>query len=226
MIDQQMDVGKAYLCPTELCDFDNKVIKTEARRIAGGIVDPKEAAVKIFYFVRDQIPYGLDRFDVKASDTLGNRVGTCVQKTNLQVALLRACGIPARYHHVVLSQDILKGILADVVYRAIPGEISFHPWCECYLSGNWIACESLFDQALYSAAVKKGLFGKEQIPTIDWGGGDDLVVVTSWIKEDIGAFHSLDDLFKEVEKVAKSSKLVNRIGYYISNRHTNRLRRA
>ncbi len=215
-----------YLEPTELCDSDNEEVKKKAQELTKDAANPKQAAIRIFHFVRDQIPFGVEHNDAKASDTLRKGTGHCVPKANLQVALLRAIGIPARYHQVVLSKEVLKGILPDRIHKMLPEKIWYHPWCECYLSGKWISCESLFDKALYDAAVRKEVLSKEQIPMIDWDGENDLTMVGSWMLEDKGTFSSLDDVFREAESESNAPGFVSRIVFYFSNRYTSKLRKS
>jgi hypothetical protein len=43
-------------------------------------------------------------------------------------------------------------------------KIWFHPWCECNISGKWIACDAVFDKEIYNAAIKNGIFTKEKEP--------------------------------------------------------------
>jgi len=214
-----------YLSPTGLCDSDSQKIRKKARKIIKDAKTPKEAAIKIFYFVRDHILFAMDNFDVKASETLERGVGQYVTKTNLQVALLRAMGIPARYHLAVLSKDCLKGLIPEFAYRNAPEKLWWHPWCECFLSGRWVSCDSLLDKKLYDDACKKGIISKEQIPTIDWDGENDLNMTSAWILEDKGAFHSLDDVFKKAQKEVLPPKIVTRILFYFSNRYTDKLRK-
>lgn len=213
------------LQPTELCDSDDPEIMRKARELIDGADTPKEAALRIFHYVRDQILFALDNMDVKASDTLKKGSGQCVTKTNLQVALMRAAGIPARYHQVVLSKECLKGIVSSTAYSGTPNRIWWHPWCECHLSGRWIACETLFDKELYEAGCEKGVIRREQIPTIDWDGESDLIQTTAWILEDTGTSHSLDDVFRRVQKETLSPKIITNIMLYFSNRYTNKLRK-
>ena len=59
-----------YLESTEMCDTDSPEIREKALEIIEDAKTPKEAAIKIFYFVRDDIKFGWDFFDVKASETL------------------------------------------------------------------------------------------------------------------------------------------------------------
>jgi transglutaminase-like putative cysteine protease len=96
-----------YLEPTELCDCSNPIIVNKSNELVGGSSTPKEAALKIFQFVKDEIPFKANRADERASETLQIGSGFCVTKSNLHVALLRAIGIPARYHHVHLRKEIL-----------------------------------------------------------------------------------------------------------------------
>ena len=124
----------------------------------------------------------------------------CGYKTNLQIALLRAVNIPARYHIAVLRKESLKGLIPESVYNLSPDLITHHPWCECFLSGKWIACDTLFDKALTEAIYKKGILTKEEIPSIEWDGENDLITMTAWIVEDKGTYHSIDDIIIEVEK--------------------------
>ena len=112
-----------YLRPTELCDCDDPSIRRRAQEIIKDIGTPKEAALLIFYHVRDKVLFALDNFDVRASDTLRKGSGFCITKTNLQVALLRVVGIPPRYHQAVLSKNCLKGIVSSTAFNGSPERI-------------------------------------------------------------------------------------------------------
>ena len=71
-----------YLKPTVMCDCDNPEIVDKAKEIIKDAETPKEAALKIFYFMRDEIPYGVDMlYPVKASETLKIKYGVCATKS-------------------------------------------------------------------------------------------------------------------------------------------------
>ena len=215
-----------YLQSTELCDSNNEHIVSKAEELAKGAEIPKEASMKVFYFVRDQIPFLFCKPELKASNTLAKGGGFCVTKTNLQVALLRAMRIPARYRLLDLSKEVLKGMMPNFLLKTMD-TIRFHPWCECYLSGKWIVCETLFDEPLYNAAIEAGVLSREEVPTIDWDGDNDLKIVTPWILEDKGAFASLDDVFRKAQREDHSPQFLMRIAIYpLCNRQTNRLRQS
>lgn len=189
-----------YLKQTELCDCGNPEIINKSNELIGQDSKPKDAAIKIFNFIRDEIPFEANKADEKASDTLQRGSGFCVTKSNLQIALLRAIGIPARYHHVHLRKEILSGVIPAASLDLIPeGVITYHPWCECYLNNNWVSCEALYPKKLVSELRQGGFITKEQIPTIDWDGETDLILCTHWIVKDLGVTQNMDNVFRKVQ---------------------------
>jgi len=218
---------KEYLEPTEFCNCNNQEIITMAKELTKNDKTPKEMALSIFHFVRDQITFMLSEND-KASETLKKRFGDCGTKTNLQVALLRAVNIPAKYHIASLRKECLKDIVSETLYKLSPSVISDHPWCECYLAEKWVSCDTLFDKALTEGIYKKSIHTEEEIPTIDWDGENDLNTMTTWMIEDKGTIPSIDDLFIEAQKEIEAlpikkdqlEMLINQ-----SNNYTNTIRK-
>ena len=189
-----------YLEPTELCDCSNAVIIKKSNELIGQTSIPKDAAIKIFNFVRDEILFEGGRADERASDTLQRGSGFCVTKSNLQIALLRAIGIPARYHHVHLRKEILTGVIPEAILDLVPdGVITYHPWCECYLNDNWASCEALFQKELIAELRQGGFITYEQVPSIDWDGEIDLIICTPWIVEDLGVTQNMDNVFRKAQ---------------------------
>jgi len=188
-----------FLKSTKFCDCDNQKIIAKATELTRNDKTTREAALSIFHFVRDQIAF-MGGPIVKSSRTLKRGNGFCVTKSNLQVALLRAVNIPARYHVAHLKKDILIGIVPGIESDDYHDVITYHPWCECYLSDKWISCEALFEKALVEKIYKEGIHSKEDMPIIDWDGESDLSIVSTWKLEDKGTHDSLDELFLEVKK--------------------------
>jgi transglutaminase-like putative cysteine protease len=222
------DEMNEYLKPTVLCDFDNVKVGDKAREIVKGVKIPKDMALKIFYFVRDEIAFGLDYFDSKASHTLEKQRGFCFTKANLQVALLRAAEIQARYHFVHLNSVVAKDLFPTFMYKKL-GAVMTHPWCECHLSEGWVACDTTIDDPLLKGCVRKGL----RLPTtIDWDGQDDLIPFKPLIVKDIGTFSSLDDAISELAKERdeglpqKPPKILGEFLFFIINRYINKIRNA
>jgi len=227
MVWQEPEGMDEYLKPTELCDCDDTKLKEKAKELIKGAETPKEAALRVFCFVRDETLFGMGYPEAKASRTLRKGIGFCWTKTNLQTALLRAVGIPARCHYVHLPKELLQDATPGFMYDRMPPVIG-HPWCECYLSDKWIACEALLDEALYRADLRKRRFTEEQIPTIDWDGATDLILFKPWIVEDLGTFPALDDVMMEAgkrgESVPPRNKLLGWFVFSLANRRISKTR--
>lgn len=212
-----------YLKPTEFCDSDNKEIKAKARELVKDAATQREAALSIFHFVRDSVKFALDFTDFRASHALKTRLGFCIHKPNLQIALLRAVKVPARSHRVGVKKESLQGVVPDLLYKAMPDAFNHHVWCECHLSGKWISCEALFDKELLEGMREKRVTVASQIPTIDWDGENDLIVVKPWVVKDFGTFDSLDDFWRETAKQL-GSRLPS-AAILSSNQYTDSLRK-
>jgi len=87
-----------------------------------------------------------------------------------------------------------------------------------------VSSETLFDRALYNAACKKGIISKDKIPNIDWDGENDLIVVTAFMLEDKGTYHSLDHLFKKAQDENRLPGIIARVVLHFMNRHLNKIR--
>lgn len=196
------DPMQDFLAATRLCDCDDPLVRNTAEQIIDHARTPEEKAVKIFYYVRDGIRFSLAYSRSKASQTLRKGYGECGNKTNAQVALLRAVGIPARFRWVQAMTVVLHHLVEDFVYKNMP-PVASHFWCECHLNDKWVSCELLLDKLLYDGMRKQGLVTKEQVPTIDWDGKTDLVLLGPWITEDRGSLCSYDDAIGVLESSAE-----------------------
>ena len=225
----QEELSGKYLETTKLCDWENPALQTKAKEIAAGAVNPEEKAVKIFTFVRDNIRFSLAYSRSKASQTLQKEYGECGTKTNLQVAMLRAAGIPARYRWVEAKRTVLAHLVEDFVYKHMPATVS-HFWCECWLRGRWFSWEALLDKPLYEGMLRAGLITKAEIPTIDWGGETDLILLRPWITQEYGTLPSYDNVLKVLQASEEGMPplwlewLIAPLFYRFNLRHTEKLR--
>ncbi len=221
-----------YLEPTELCDWDNPDILRRAKEIREKSQSQQETALNIFYYVRDDIVFSINDSKTKASQTLRTGFGDCGSKTNLHVALLRASGIPARYHVSKCRSDSLKGIIPEWLFNRMP-KVASHFWPEVYLSEKWIACEGMLDRDLYSGLLKRNLLDKNQIPTIDWDGVNDSIILKPWLVEDCGTTPFYEDIYRMIDAARKEEGLPPRIVerlfgwiiYSFFKRHTDKIRK-
>jgi transglutaminase-like putative cysteine protease len=203
-VNTQVDTLQDYLVATKMCDCDNPWLRKKAEEIIEGASTPEDKALKIFYYVRDNIRFSMAFSRSKASQILRQGYGECLTKTNAHVALLRAAGIPTRVRWVMVQSKVLRGLVAAFLLRAIASEAS-HFWVECLLGGRWISCEAFLDEPLYKGMLKQGLITSEQIPTIDWDGEKDLVMLKPWITDDRGSLTSPDEAWLAYQRNAEGA---------------------
>jgi hypothetical protein len=176
-----------------MCDHNNPWLLKLAEEIVNGAATHEEKALRIFYYVRDQVRFSIAYSRSTASGTLKRGYGDCVSKANVQVALLRSMDIPARFRMVKVESVTLHHLAADFLYRQMPPTAS-HFCPECLLDGRWISCEAFLDKPLYEGMLRKGLITKEQVPTIDWDGKTNLIILRAWITQELGSVSSAKDV--------------------------------
>jgi transglutaminase-like putative cysteine protease len=222
--------SSAHLKATKLCNSDHPAIRDKAETLGEGADTSKDIALRIFHFVRDAIPFDatLDIWE-KASETLDKRVNDYCNKVNLQVALLRAAAIPARCHLVQVRKEVLEAFIPAFIYNRLPSPVG-HFWCECHLDERWIACETLFDEPLYRGMLAGSLINRTQIPTIDWDGESDLILLQPWMTSDKGTYPAFDDILAGPMMSAAGMppkvlcKLLDPIPMFLSRRRTDSIR--
>lgn len=187
-----------YLTSTRMCDHDHPWLLKLAEEIVQTATEPIEKALRIFGYVRDHIRFSIAYSQSTATQTLKRGYGDCLSKTNSQIALLRAMGIPARFRRVRVQSVILHRLVADFLYKRMPPTAS-HFWSECYLDNRWISCEAFLDRSLYEGMLKQGLITKEQVPTIRWDGKSDLIMLKPWITEQLGVIASPEDVLEHLK---------------------------
>jgi hypothetical protein len=162
---------------TAYLDVSDPAIASAAAHITAGAQTPRERAVRIHDFVRDEIAFGFAPalYDQRASEVLRSRVGFCTTKSTLFVALLRASGIPARQHFVDIDARVLLGLID-------PGTSYVdHSYAEVRLAERWLRVDSfILDPALAQAArarlAREGLwlgYGAHRRGVSDWDGASD-----------------------------------------------------
>ena len=219
-----------YLTPSPLCDCDNAGLRSTAMEIVKGAGAPAEAALRVFRYVRDGIAFNatLDIY-LKASETLGRKTVDYYNKINVHVTLLRAIGIPARYHTVRIRKEALRHFVPGFLYSHLPSPVG-HFWCECHVNGRWTACEALFDKPFYEGMLKAGWATKGQVPTIEWDGGSDLTLMKHWIVEDGSTYSHYEELVRLAREEGMPPKVFCKalewLPAFFSNRRTERVRKG
>lgn len=144
--------------PTQLCDFDtSRAVRDKAAELDKDSPDAQETYRRLCSFVKE-LPYGLEDWDLRASETLAKAWGMCCGKTNLLVALCRACGIPARYRvfRIRAESKLLTWIAEQQgagVFGAPPPEQD-HLDCEAFVSGLWAVFDPSRDTGMERGLLK------------------------------------------------------------------------
>jgi len=98
-----------YLKATEVIDWCDPDVLTQAESIAAALVNEMEKARRLFEWVRDEIPHSKDIDSdlnpCSASEVLRAGTGMCYAKSHLLAALLRAVSIPSGFCYQVLRRD-------------------------------------------------------------------------------------------------------------------------
>ncbi len=171
---------------TTFCDINHPAIKALAKKLADGETDPTKITETIFKYVRDNLRFGLDFVQVKASETLGKGYGGCWNKALLFVALLRSNKIPTRLGFISLKREFLKLTLGEA-YKDFH-ETENHCFALVWLNDKWIAVDATLDTRTYQK-----FFVPYNTPWgIDWNGRDDMYLYTENIAGPIDFFEDID----------------------------------
>lgn len=139
-----------YLQATHYLDAEHPAIRAFAADAVDGTSDPIEAAVRLYYAVRDGLRY--DPYSVElsadglvASNVLTRGRGYCVAKAGVLAAMARTIGIPARLgfadvRNHLATPRLLEMMGTDVFY--------YHGYTELRLDGRWVKATPAFNVQL------------------------------------------------------------------------------
>jgi transglutaminase-like putative cysteine protease len=158
-----------YLRPTYAIDADNERIIEMATKLTRGCASDEEKAVRLFYFVRDDIQYNISMISVFVEDFVASRIlgwgkGYCVQKAVLLAALGRAAAIPSR----LAFAKIRNHKVPEHIYQMMGTNVfPRHGYNQFFLNGRWLSAAATFDARL---CKKNGL------PTVEFDARSDAVL--------------------------------------------------
>ncbi len=144
--------AKAYLAPGTFVDSGHPAVRAFARRTAGGL-PPREAAVALYYAVREGLRYDPWQVSLRPECYRASAVlrrdydegGHCIDKACLLAAAARALGIPSRLHFADVRNHIGT---AELERRLGTDRLVFHGYTELHLGGRWVAATPAFNRAL------------------------------------------------------------------------------
>jgi transglutaminase-like putative cysteine protease len=181
-----------YLRATPTIDAEHEKIIEAAQRLTAGCSSDQDKAVKLFYFVRDEIRYNVYMISVFIEDFRASRIldwgkGYCVQKAVLLAALGRASGIPTRLVFAKIKNHTLPAHILEMTGTNI---FPRHGYNQFFLGGKWVSAAATFD---------KELCEKNGLPTVEFDGRSNAVLPEKDLKgepfiEYVEKFTPRDDL--------------------------------
>jgi transglutaminase-like putative cysteine protease len=173
------------------CDFDHPSIASLAKDLAKDKADPAGIVLAAFKHVRDNIRFGFDLVQVKASETLAKGYGVCWNKSLLLVAVLRSNKIPARMAYHPVKREFMRPAMGDAC-QALTETIN-HCFTQVHLNGEWVVVDATLDTSTYTT-----LFRPHQVPWgIDWDGKKDMQLYAEHIA---GAVVMVEDLDAAIQQ--------------------------
>lgn len=141
---------RAYLEPGTFVDSDHPDVRAFARTAAAVAADDTQKAVRLYYAVRDGIPYdayyvGEEPRFFRASDCFRAGRGFCIPKAALLAAAGRAVGIPTRVGYA----DVRNHLTTRKLLELVGGDLFiWHGLTEFYLDGRWVKATPAFNLSL------------------------------------------------------------------------------
>lgn len=131
---------------TRFIDVDNPVVREFAAAHAGS-GDDIARAVRLYYALRDTIPYnmrafGLDQARFVASNVLQATSAFCVPKAVALAAVARAAGIPSRLGFADVRNHLLPENALDLMEDDL---FRWHAYTTLFLDGQWVKATPAFD---------------------------------------------------------------------------------
>jgi transglutaminase-like putative cysteine protease len=197
-----------WLSPTALLDFHHPDIESLVSSRGWRALGEYERIGAVYDFVRDQIAFGYNAHDeLPASRVLADGIGQCNTKCSMLMALLRAVGIPCRFHGFTIDKALQKGAITGLAYRLAPRRI-IHSWVEVLHAGRWVALEGFILDAAYLASLQRRFpqarrfcgYGAAtpdlSAPGVDWHG-QDTYIQKEGIVDDFGRFDDPDTFYRQ-----------------------------
>lgn len=206
-------MSQRYLAETPILDFRSGAIQALIAERGWASLDPVDRIGAAYDFVRSDILIGYNGDDaIPASSVLADGYGQCNTKGTLLMALLRALGIPCRFHGFTIDKGLQRGVVPEVIYPLAPRNI-IHSWVEVLIDGKWINLEGfILDQGVLGALQETFpdrtslcAYGAGtdclQVPRVEWSGQSTYIQKTG-INHDFGVFDSPDDFYKKHQQLS------------------------
>jgi len=232
------NVLREFLIETPMLDFNHPKIQALVDKRKWLELTSFDAIGEIYYFVRDDIRFGYNLDDrLSASQVLDDGYGQCNTKGTLLMALLRAVGVPTRFHGFTIYNELQRGAIPNYLFFFAPERI-IHSWVEVYHGERWINLEGYIIDRKYLKQIQNSFADQcEQFsgfgiatkclakPNIDWRG-EDTYIQSEGIADDFGIYTQPDDFYERHGSNLSGIKkvLFRYIFRHLMNLNVNRIR--
>ena len=139
-----------YLAPTPFIESEHPAGGAFARETTADVTDPVDAAVRLFYAVRDRIRYdpysaSMEPDVFRAGTVLAEGTTFCVPKAILLTAAGRAVGIPSRLRFADVRNHLASKRLLALMRTDV---FCWHGYSEFLLEDRWVKATPTFNLTL------------------------------------------------------------------------------
>ncbi len=157
------------------CDHDHDSIVKLSRILRDRSENPITYVKRAFRYVREEIVFGGDLWQVKASETLRKGYGACYNKNLLLNALLHAGDISCRLGAYPMKRTFMRPAMG-FAYLGV-SEPFYHCFTQVTLDGNAFIVDPTLDRRTYDT-----FFGPLKVGwDVSWRDGKDMVLYTESI---------------------------------------------
>lgn len=200
------DALHALLTATPLLDVHHPGMESLVARRGWRTLSSYDRIGAVYDFVRNEIAFGYNTGDeLPASTVLSDGIGQCNTKSTLLMGLLRAVGIPCRFHGFTIDKLLQKGAITGIAYALAPQRI-IHSWVEVAFEEGWVKLEGFILDAPYLASLQQRFPDRQRFcgygaatpdlsaPGVEWRG-EDTYIQKEGIADDFGVFDSPDAFY-------------------------------
>ncbi len=136
-----------YLEESKWSDMDNPVVRDLAKLLSSRCTTPREYAITVWNWIVENIIFVYEG-PKRVMQVLWDMEANCMNRSNLQMSLLRLCKIPARMSYTKYYKPYASCCLPPSIIEALPVNSITHNSCAVYLDGKWIEADVVFDRWL------------------------------------------------------------------------------
>lgn len=221
-----------------MLDFNHPQIQSLIEQRKWRDLSQYDAIGEIYNYVRDEISFGYNADDrIPASQVFKDGYGQCNTKGTLLIALLRAVGVPTRFHGFTIYNELQRGAIPNYLFFFAPKRI-IHSWVEVYYKERWINLEGYIIDKPYLKQIQSRFAEDNESfsgfgiatkclasPDVDWTG-EDTYIQSDGIADDFGTYEQPDDFYsKHGSNLTGIKKVLFRYALrHLMNRNVNNIR--